>query len=132
MINAPEGSFGLVNCPTRGWMTGPLFLKVLEHTKKNTHCSKEPIMGLLDNHESHCTLDAIPHCRENGTVMCTFPPNPTHRLQSLAVAVMGPFKMKMAQKQNSWLLINPGKTIQYTASLLLSEMPLTFHLLEQM
>ncbi|GFG32344.1 hypothetical protein Cfor_11884, partial [Coptotermes formosanus] len=111
MIKAPEGSLGLVKSPTSGWMTGPLFFKVLEHTKKNTHCSKEPIVVLLDNHHSHCTLDEIIYCTEDGTVMCTFPPHCTHLLQPLDVAVMGPFKKKVAQKQNSWLLSNPGKTI---------------------
>jgi hypothetical protein len=97
MINAPEGSSGLVNCPTSGWMTGPLFLKVLEHIKKNTHCNKEEaILVLLNNHKSHCTFDAVLYCRENGIVMCTFPPHCTQQLQPLDVAVTGPFKTKVA------------------------------------
>ena len=51
------------------------------------------------------------YCRENGTVMCTFPPHCTYQLQPLDKSVMGPFKIKLAQKQNSWLLGNPGKTV---------------------
>lgn len=112
MINAPEGSLGLANSPTSGWMTGELFLKVLEHIKNYTRCNQDdPILVLLDNHESHCTLDAVLYCRQNGIVLCTFPPHCTHRLQPLDVSVMGPFKTKLAQKQNSWLISNPGKTI---------------------
>jgi hypothetical protein len=112
MLNAPEGSLGLANCPASGWMTGALFVHVLEHIKKYTRCSKEdPILLLLDNHESHCTLDGIMYSRDNGIVLCTFPPHCTHKLQPLDVGVLGPFKTKLAQKQQSWLWSNPGKTI---------------------
>jgi hypothetical protein len=109
VINAPEGSFGLVNCPTSGSKMGPLLLNMLEHIKKNTCCSKEPIVVLLDSHKSHCTLDAILYCTENGIAMCTFPLHWTHQLQPLDVAMMGPFRTKLAQKQNSWLLNNAGQ-----------------------
>jgi len=40
VFNAIEGSIGLVNCPTSGWMADPLFLKVLQHIKQNIRCSK--------------------------------------------------------------------------------------------
>jgi hypothetical protein len=75
VINAPEGSLGPVNCPTGGWKMDPLLLNMLEHIKKNTRCSEEPILVLLDIHKSHCTLDAIVYCTENSTAMCTFPPH---------------------------------------------------------
>jgi hypothetical protein len=79
-------------------MTDPLFLKVLQHIKQNICCSKEEtFLVLLDNHENHCKLDAILYCRQNGVVICTFPPHFTHRLQPLDVVVMGPFKTKEAQ-----------------------------------
>lgn len=88
----PSGCIGFANSPTSGCMTGPLFLKVLEHIKKQVRCSKDdPILLLMDNHESHCTLDAINYCRDNGLVAVTFPPHCTHRLQPLDVAVNGPF-----------------------------------------
>jgi hypothetical protein len=98
VINATEGSTGLVNCPTKGWMTDPLFLKVLQHIKQNVHCSKEdPILVRLNNHENHGKFDAILYCRQNDVVTCTFPPQRTHRLQPLDVGAMGPFKTKVAQ-----------------------------------
>jgi hypothetical protein len=78
LINALEGSLGLVNSPKSGWMTGPVFLKVLEHIKKNTdHSTEEPIVVHLDNHESHCTPDEELYCRKNCTVTCTFLPHCT-------------------------------------------------------
>ncbi|MFP3020490.1 MAG: hypothetical protein ACEY3F_04015, partial [Wolbachia sp.] len=84
MINAPEGSLGFENSPTSGWMTGALFLKVLQHTKNYTRCNHDaPILVLIGNYESHCTLDAVLYCRQNGIVLCTFPPHCTHRLQPL-------------------------------------------------
>lgn len=92
---ASKGSLCLANCPASG-----------RSSIKKRCCS---IVVLLNNHNSHCTLDAILYCRVNGTVMCTFPPHCTHPLQPLDVAVRGPFKTKGAKKQSSWLLTNPGK-----------------------
>ena len=93
-------------------MIGSLFIKVLEHVKKHARCSKDDrIILLMDNHESHCTLDAIMFARENGIVLVTFPPHCTHRLQPLDVCVMGPFKGKLRVAQNDWMTANPGKTI---------------------
>jgi hypothetical protein len=75
-------------------------------------CTKEdPILLLLDNHESHCKLDAVLFAREHGITMVTFPPHYTHRLQPLHVAVMGPFKSKYAVAQNHWMVGNSGRTI---------------------
>nr|XP_034836488.1 uncharacterized protein LOC117992886 [Maniola hyperantus] len=106
-----NGCIGFANSPTSGWMTGTLFVKVLEHLQKHTRCNKnDKILLLLDNHESHCTIDCINFCRDNGIVLVTFPPHCTHRLQPLDVSVMGPFKQKLAVSQNDWLINHPGKT----------------------
>ena len=108
----PLGCIGYASSPISGWITGPLFLKVLEHIKKLVRCSVEdPVLLLIDNHESHCTLDTINYCCENGMVVLTFPPHCTHRMQPLDVAVNGPFKQKLSISQNDWLVRNPGKTI---------------------
>jgi len=75
VITAPEGGLVMVNYPTSGRKMGPLLLKMLEHIKKNTRCSEEPILVLLDNHKSHCMLDEVVYCTDNGIAMCTFPPH---------------------------------------------------------
>lgn len=81
LAGAPVGSLGLVNSLTSGWMTNPLFLKVLEHIQKCTRCFDEnKVRILMDNHESHCTLDAIVYAKNHGIVLVTFPPHCTHRL----------------------------------------------------
>ena len=112
MSGAPEGSLGLANSPKSGWMTGSLFVKTLEHMKHHTKCSQDnKILLLLDNHETHCSLDAINFCRENGIELLTFPPHCTHRMQPLDVAVIGPFKTALAVKQNEWMINHPGQPI---------------------
>ena len=65
----------------------------------------------MDNHEGHCTLDAINYYCESGMVVLTFPPHCTQRMQPLDVAVNGPFKQKLSFSQNDWLVRNPRKTI---------------------
>jgi len=110
MFGAPPESFGLVNIPQSRWITGPLFLKALEHVKKNTKSSKEdPIFLLKDNNESHCTLDSNLYATEIGITLITFPPPCSHRLLPLDVGVMGPFKGKLRLAQHNWMTANPGK-----------------------
>lgn len=62
----------------------------------------EPILLLLDNHVSHCSLEAI--------VMLSFPPHTSHRLQPLDVNVFGPFKQHYKTAFNNFLVNNPDRT----------------------
>lgn len=112
LFGAPTGSLGLANSSKSGYMIGPLFLEVLKHIKKHTRCSVDnKILLVMDNHESHCTLDAVLFAKDNGIVLVTFPPHCSHRLQPLDVGVLGPFKSKLRVAQNDWMVSNPGKTI---------------------
>ena len=112
MFGAPPGSLGLVNSPQSSWITGPLFLKVLEHAKKQTRSSKEDrILLLKNNHESHRTLDSVLYARENRITLVTFPPHCSHQLQPLDVGMMGPFKGELHVAQHYWVIANPGKVI---------------------
>jgi hypothetical protein len=80
-------------------MDGANFVKVLMHIQKNTKCSiDDPIVLIVDNHESHCTLDAVLYCRENGIHLLTFPPHTTDKLQPLDVGVYSPFKTYCGQE----------------------------------
>lgn len=95
-----------------GWMTTVIFVKLLEHIKNHTHSSPEsPILLLLDNHETHVSVDAINYARNNGIVLLSFPPHCTHRMQPLDKAVYGPFKQRCKVSFNDHLLSNPGKQI---------------------
>ena len=107
---APVGSLGLAN--KTGWMCRDLFPFALEHIIKHTNCSKDnPILLLLDNHDSHVSIDVINKARENGVCMLTFPPHCSHRLQPLDLSVFAPFKARYNAICNDWLINNPGKTI---------------------
>lgn len=112
LAGAPVGSLGLANSPSSGWMTSDLFIKVLEHIVKITSCSiNNPILIVMDNHETHCSLSAVLYARENGITLVTFPPHTSHRLQPLDVTVYGPFKTKLAVAMNNWMISHPGRTI---------------------
>ncbi|XP_022834564.1 uncharacterized protein LOC111362220 [Spodoptera litura] len=106
----PEGSLGVAT--RSGWINSSIFVDVLKHIQKHTLSSKEnPILLLLDNHESHTSIDAINYCRNNGIACLSFPPLTTHRLQPLDVGVFGPLKSKLKTSFNDWHVSNPGKTL---------------------
>ena len=107
---APPGSIG---CATKsGWINEGLFIEYLNHVIHHTRCSKEhKILLILDNHESHITLQAVDLAKENGIVMLTLPPHTSHRLQPLDRSVYGPFKKAYNRAMDAWMRSNPGKTI---------------------
>ncbi|KAG7300114.1 hypothetical protein JYU34_015655 [Plutella xylostella] len=110
MAGAPEGSLGVAT--KSGWINSSIFLEVLKHIHKKTCCCKEnPILLLVDNHESHVTIEAVDYARDNGIIYMSFPPHTTHRLQPLDVGVFGPFKAKLKTAFNDWHVNNPGKTL---------------------
>lgn len=110
MTGAPEGSLGIAT--KSGWINASIFLEVLKHIQKKSLCSKDnPILLLVDNHESHVTIEAVDYARDNGIVYLSFPPHTTHRLQPLDVGIFGPFKAKLKTAFNDWHVNNPGKTL---------------------
>ncbi|KAJ8953421.1 hypothetical protein NQ318_023538 [Aromia moschata] len=63
-----------------GWMTAEVFVKLLEHIQNHTKSTPtSPILLLLDNHETHVSVDAINFARNNGIVLLSFPPHCTHK-----------------------------------------------------
>lgn len=107
---SPMGSIALGN--RSGWMTAELFPKVLKHIVNHIRCSADnKILLLVDNHESHISVEAIRYCKSNGIVLLSFPPHTTHRLQPLDVGVYAPFKARLAIAFNDWMLANPGQAI---------------------
>lgn len=106
----PTSAIALGN--KKGWMTSELFPKVIEHFANTVKCSVEnKVLLLVDNHESHISVDVIKLCRQKGIILLSFPPHTTHRMQPLDVGVYGPFKSYLATSQHDWLLTNPGKVI---------------------
>lgn len=107
------GPPGCIGTATRsGWVNEGEFVKYLHHVGNQTNCSKDrPILLIMDNHESHCSLKAIDTAKDLGIVLLTIPPHTSHRMQPLDVAVYGPFKLAYCRAMDSYMRSNPGKTL---------------------
>jgi hypothetical protein len=67
------------------------------HTRSSI---ENPVLLILDNHSSHCTLEAYKYCRENVIVVVSIPPHTSRRLQTLDVAFYGPLKTEFHRKSD--------------------------------
>lgn len=95
-----------------GWMTAEIFPDFLKHFAKNTRCSKEkPLILLLDNLDSHLSIEGLDFCKANGITLLSFPPHCSHKLQPLDKSVYGPLKKYVNSACDSWMVNNPGKTM---------------------
>ncbi|KAJ8959923.1 hypothetical protein NQ314_006125 [Rhamnusium bicolor] len=107
---APEGSIGLAS--KSGWIDADLFLDVLKYIQKNTRCIKDfPVFLIMDNHESHISINAINCARDNGIGFLLLHPHTSHKMQPLDVRVFGPFKGKCKIAFNDWHLNHPRRSV---------------------
>jgi len=112
MFGAPPGSLGLLNSSHSSWITGPLFLKVLEHVKKHTRSSKEDrIILLMNNHESHHTLDSILYAREKWGQISNFSSPLLSSITATGCRSDGSIKGELRVAQHDWMTADPGKVI---------------------
>ncbi|XP_045782879.1 uncharacterized protein LOC123879265 [Maniola jurtina] len=106
-VGTPPGSLILAN--PSGWMNSELFLDVMKHFIRRTGTSKEyPSILLMDNHESHLSIEALDLAKESGVIVLTLHPHTSARLQPLDVGIHGPFKTFYYSAMSSWMLRNPG------------------------
>ena len=95
-----------------GWMNEETFVEYLNHIIKHTRCSPEKkILLILDNHDTHISLNVVDTARSGGVVLLTIPPHTSHRLQPLDRSVYGPLKTAYNRAIDGWLRSNPGKTV---------------------
>lgn len=107
LFGAPTGAAGTAY--PSGWMTSEVFVGYMKHFIHHARCSKEsPVLLLLDNHESHLSIEVLNLSKENGVTLLTFPPHCSHRLQPLDVGVYGPLKGYYNNACTSWMHVNPG------------------------
>ena len=107
---APPGSVGVAH--PSGWMTGENFVVFLHHFINNVRCSKDHlVLIIMDNHDSHITIDALNVAKENEIILLTFPPHCSHKLQPLDRTIFGPFKHYYTQAANGYMNNHPGCTI---------------------
>jgi len=60
----------------------------LQHFVKNYKSTIEkPVLLLLDNHESHLSVEGIQFAKDHGVHLLSFPPQCLHRLQPLNCTV---------------------------------------------
>lgn len=107
---APTGTLGLAT--PSGWMNTEIFLDVMKHFVKHTSASKDnPALLIMDNHESHLSLEALDLAKASGVTVLTLHPHTTAKMQPLDVAINAPFKTYYNAAVDSWMLRHPGKSV---------------------
>ncbi|XP_050499832.1 tigger transposable element-derived protein 4-like [Diabrotica virgifera virgifera] len=108
--NGPPGA--LYTCSKNGWITEDIFLTWLQHFQAFVKASKEdPVLLIMDNHSTHCTLQAYNFCRDNGIAVLTIPPHSSHSLQPLDVSFYFPLKTAFNSECSKYLTSHPGEKI---------------------
>ena len=80
------------------------------------------VLLVLDNHESHISLQAWDYYRAIGIVVVSLPPHCSHKCQPLDISVFGPLKTAYYKRCDDWMKSNPGKRIsQYEVSTLFGD-----------
>lgn len=72
---------------------------------------EKPVLLLMDNHNSHISIETIELCKQSGVVVLTFPPHCSHKLQPLDRSVYGPFKKYVHSASDSWMKMHPGQNM---------------------
>jgi hypothetical protein len=92
---------------TNGWTTNQIGLQWIQHFKKHTRAKTTGSKRLLilDNHDSHTTLEFRTFCEDKNIVLLWMPPRSSHLLQPLDVGCFGPLKTAFS-KQNQNLIRN--------------------------
>ena len=64
----------------------------MKHFVAVTKCSKmSPVLLILDNHQSHLSVELIECCRQKEFVLLTLPSHCSHKLQPLYKSVFWTF-----------------------------------------
>jgi len=115
IAGGPAGCVGVANPSV--WMNAVGFHEWINHFIKHVKCSQDaPVILILDNHESHITIEVLDTAKNNGITMISLPPHCSHKLQPLDRSVFGPLKRFYNASGDSWMLSNARPiTIFYIA-----------------
>ena len=72
---------------------------------------QSPALAILDNHESHLSVEVLDYAKEHGMIMLSFPPHCSHMMQPLDKTVFGPFKKYYAAAMKGWMSDNKGRPL---------------------
>lgn len=128
-VGAPPGTVGVGHSKHSGWMTKENFVQFLNHFILHVKCSREhKVLLLMDNHESHISLESLELAKNNGIVLLTFPPHCSHKLQPLDVSVYFPFQNAYNKAAQQWMVNHPGSpmTIYNIGEVIGKSFPLAF------
>ena len=110
MKDAPTDS--LPGTSKTGWINTQLFTKWMEHFIKHTRASLDhKVLLVLDNHESHQSIETYELCRSNGVIMVSLPPHTSHRLQPLDVTLFSSLKVAYNKECDLYMSLHPGQRI---------------------
>ena len=97
-----------------GCMTTELFVEWLEHFQVFVKSSQEdPVLLILDNHVSHCSLEVMDTSRKYNICLVSLPPHASHKLQPLDVVFFGPLKTAYSVECYNWIAGHPGRPITH-------------------
>ena len=109
---APPGTLAMIS--DSGYMNTDLFVEWLEHFQVFVKSSQEdPVLLILDNHVSDCSLGAIDTSRKYNICLVSLPPHASHKLQPLGVGFFGPFKTAYSVECDNWMVGHPGRPITH-------------------
>ncbi|KYN12413.1 hypothetical protein ALC57_15418 [Trachymyrmex cornetzi] len=96
-------SYTLGKVSDSGFINSELFINWLKDFTKYMKPSQDrPILLILDNYISHCSLSAVDYCQKNGITLLSLPPHSSHKLQPLDVAFFGPLKKFLSEDYDRW------------------------------
>jgi len=89
---------------------GGSFCKTRKTLRSNAKPPKERQVNLLlDNHDSHLSVEALEYCKQNGVTVLSFPPQ--YKLQPLDVSVCGPLKTYVNRACDAWVTNHPDHSM---------------------
>lgn len=95
-----------------GWINESIFLDYLRHFISIVKPTKEePVLLILDNHESHISLGAYELFREHNLQVLSLPPHVSHKMQPLDLTIFSSLKMAYNKECELYMVNNPGKRI---------------------
>lgn len=81
-----------------GWINESIFIDYLRHFISFVKPTKEnPVLLILDNHESHISLGAYELYREHGLHVLSLPPHVSHKMQPLDLTIFSLLKIAYIQ-----------------------------------
>lgn len=107
---APPSSVGMVS--DSSFINQELFVDYATHFRDHAKPTKEqPVLLIMDNHTSHCSIAAIDFFRQNNIMALTLPPHSSHRMQPLDRCFFSPLKKFYSNECEKWLTNHPGRVI---------------------